>query len=105
MSEIKNIYMNNKNIINEDMEKNNYEFYKYFTKKYLNYKDKRRKKIIRDGFILIRDPADTHYNPGQKFNYEDNLDIFIKRLRFAYSNLIMYGSLKISEKIKEKLEY
>ena len=62
-------------------------------------------KTIRDGFILIRDPVDNHYNPGQKFQDENNLKIFINYLRFAYSVLIKHGSLKKLEeiiKMKEK---
>ena len=107
MDDIKNIYINNKNVIDEDIDKYNYEFYKYFTKKYLNYNDYQMKKTRRDGFILIRDPADNHYNPGQKFRKENDLNRFINYLRFAYSVLIKYGSLKkLGEimKIKEKNE-
>ena len=107
MDDIKNIYINNKNAFDEDIDKYNYEFYKYFTKKYLNYNDYQMKKTRRDGFILIRDPADNHYNPGQKFNKENDLNRFINYLRFAYSVLIKYGSLKkLGEimKIKEKNE-
>lgn len=101
MNDIKDIYINNKNYIDKDMDNYNYEFYKYFTKRYLKYKYKTK----RDGFILIRDPVDNHYNPGQKFQDENNLKIFINYLRFAYSVLIKHGSLKKLEeiiKMKEK---
>ena len=107
MDDIKNIYINNKNAFDEDIDKYNHEFYKYFTKKYLNYNDYQMKKTRRDGFILIRDPFDNHYNPGQKFRKENDLNRFINYLRFAYSVLIKYGSLKkLGEimKIKEKNE-
>ena len=99
MADIKNIYINNKNDIDEDTDKYNYEFYKYFTKKYLNYKDYQMKITRRDGFILIRDPFDNHYNPGQKFRDENDLNRFINYLRFAYSVLIKYGSFKKLEEI------
>ena len=101
MNDIKDIYINNKNYIDKDIDNYNYEFYKYFTKRYLKYKYKTK----RDGFILIRDPVDNHYNPGQKFQDENNLKIFINYLRFAYSVLIKHGSLKKLEeiiKMKEK---
>ena len=88
MNDIKDIYINNKNYIDKDIDNYNYEFYKYFTKRYLKYKYKTK----RDGFILIRDPVDNHYNPGQKFQDENNLKIFINYLRFAYSVLIKHGS-------------
>ena len=104
LNEIKDIYFSDKNNnIDEKMQKYNYEFYKYFTRTYLNHYPHQNKKQIRNGFILIRDPVDNHYNPGQKFGDENELEEFIKRLRYYYSFLIKYGSFKkLQEKINEK---
>ena len=101
MDEIKNIYANNKKGTDDKIKIYNNEFHKYFTKKYLNYNIFRTKEKIRNGFILIRDPVDNHYNPGQKFCKEENLNNFINKLRYSYSILSIYGNF---EKLKEKLE-
>ena len=86
------------------IQKYNNEFFNYFKKKYLNTKFYINNKKVRDGFILIRDPVDNHYNPGQKFKDERNFDDFIDKLRFCYSVLIMHGSFEILKiKFKEKI--
>lgn len=105
MTEIKNIYLDKNKYNDEDISQYNNEFYKYFTKKYLNFKDKSYNKKIRNGFILIRDPVDNHYNPGQLFTNEEYLYRFINKLRSCYSILIKYGSFKkIEEKYKEEIK-
>ena len=101
MEDIKNIYLNDKKNCDEDINKYNYEFYRYFTQKYLKFKLYKIRKT-RDGFILIRDPVDNHYNPGQKFNREENVDKFINKLRSCYSILIKYGSFDVLKKKYEK---
>ena len=101
MNEIKNL-INNKYQKDYYIQKYNNEFCNYFNKKYLNSKFFNKK--VRDGFILIRDPVDNHYNPGQKFKDERNFEDFIDKLRFCYSVLIMHGSFEIlKKKIKEKI--
>ena len=101
MNDINNIYNVQKK--DYDMNRYNYEFYKYFTKIYLNNKGFARNKRIRQGFYLIRDPVDNHYNPGQKFKFEQNLAYFINRLRYCYSVLIRFGSFEILKQyVKEK---
>ena len=83
----------------------NRTFYNYFTKKYLKFKDYDNKRYIRDGFILIRDPVDGHYNPAQTLRKEPNLECFITTLRYSYSILVKYGSFKkLEELIKLKNE-
>ena len=105
ISEIKNIYSDNKNNnIDERIKKYNNEFYNYFSKKYLKFKTRENNKTIRNGFILIRDPVDNHYNPGQKFSNENELEEFIRRLRYCYSILIKYGSFKSLSALIEKKE-
>ena len=89
-----------------DMSRYNYEFYKYFSKIYLHNRGFIRNKRIRQGFYLIRDPVDNHYNPCQKFKLEQNLVHFINRLRYSYSVLIRFGSFEtlkqyVNEKRKE----
>ena len=80
-------------------------FYKYFKNKYNKYIDYQNKNKIRDGHILIRDPVDSHYNPGQQFTQKRNLTDFISIIRYSYSILIKYGSFEILEtKIKIKNE-
>ena len=102
LNEIKDL-VNDKSQNDYDIIKYNNDFYNYFTKKYL--KSKFYNKKVRDGFILIRDPLDNHYNPGQKFKDERNLDVFIDQLRFSYSILISHGSFEIlKEKIREKIK-
>ena len=102
MNEIKDL-VNDKSQNDYNIIKYNNDFYNYFIKKYL--KSKFYNKKVRDGFILIRDPLDNHYNPGQKFKDERNLDVFIDQLRFSYSILISHGSFEIlKEKIREKIK-
>ena len=103
MNEIKCL-VNNKHQNDYFIEKYNNDFYNYFTNKYLKSKFYVNSKKVRDGFILIRDPIDNHYNPGQKFKDERNFDDFIDKLRFCYSVLIMHGSFEILKiKFKEKI--
>jgi hypothetical protein len=103
ISEIQNIESDD----NIDLQIYNYNrtFYNYFTKKYLKFKDYDNKRNIRDGFILIRDPVDGHYNPAQTLRKEPNLESFITTLRYSYSILVKYGSFKkLEELIKLKNE-
>ena len=53
----------NKNLIN-NFDKDEKYFYNYYIKKYNIYNKLKNEKKI-DGFILLRDPFDSHYNPGQ----------------------------------------
>ena len=98
MNDIKNFEINNNEYENEKYKIN---YYNYFRKKYIKFTDRQNNKKSRDGLILIRDPIDPHYNPGQTFRNEDNLEEFIKTIKYIYSNLIKYGSF---EKLKEKLK-
>ena len=100
MSEIQNIESD----VDIDLKIYNYNraFYNYFTKKYLKFKDYDNKRYIRDGLILIRDPADGHYNPSQTMRKESNLEQFITTLRYSYSILVKYGSFKMLEEIITK---
>ena len=103
ISEIQNIESD----VDSDLRIYNYNrtFYNYFTKKYLKFKDYDNKRNIRDGFILIRDPVDGHYNPAQTLRKEPNLEGFITTLRYSYSILVKYGSFKkLEELIKLKNE-
>ena len=98
MNDIKNIEINN----NEDeLYEYKMSYFHYFTKKYNKYFDYNSKKLVRDGLILIRDPVDSHYNPGQSFRLEKCLENFINNIRLSYSILIKYGSF---EKLKEKFD-
>ena len=76
-------------------------FYNYFIKKYNKYLDIKKKMKIRDGLILIRDPVDPHYNPAQKFKFEESFEKFINILKYSYSILVKYGSFEI---LKEKIK-
>ena len=100
MSDIK-FLESNKNEFERQTYNNSY--YNYFKKKYLNFRDRYSKEKKRDGLVLIRDPFDPHYNPAQTFREENNLDQFMKRIKYSYSNLLKYGSFeKLNEKFKMK---
>ena len=58
---------------------------------------------IREGFILIRDPVDNNYNPGQAFRDVECFEDFINELKYGYSILLSYGSFQeLEERIKQK---
>ena len=101
MDEIKNLTKDDFNDFNKS--KYNLGYYNYFTKKYLKLKDRRTWKKIREGFILIRDPVDNNYNPGQAFRDVECFEDFINELKYGYSILLSYGSFQeLEERIKQK---
>ena len=72
---------------NEQNTKSDEKFQEYFKYKYYNSKNYTDNKKTKDGFILIRDPIDPHYNPGQslksgKYNY------FIEQLKDGYLKIL-----------------
>ena len=76
-------------------------FYNYFKNKYckkINYYDKSKTK---DGFILIRDPFDPHYNPAQSLK---KLSTFRDSLKSGYLSLIKSGKFEILEKKENNKE-
>ena len=84
----------NKNLIN-NFDKDEKDFYNYYVKKYNIYNKSKEKKI--DGFILLRDPFDSHYNPGQSLK-EINVYNFINRLKIGYFTLLKTGKFSDVEK-------
>ena len=86
-----------KNITNFDdkNEKNKKDerFYDYFKFRYCKQRNYNDKTKTRDGLILIRDPFDPHYNPGQSLR-KGNLNTFIENLKFGYLSLIKNGNFK-----------
>ena len=76
-------------------------YFKYKYCKSTHYQDKSR---TRDGLILLRDPFDPHYNPGQSMR-KGNLKDFIYKLKYGYLSLIKNGSFEVLEKeCKEKFD-
>ena len=92
----------NKNLIN-NFDKDEKDFYNYYVNKY-NIYNKMKDEIKIDGFILLRDPFDSHYNPGQSLK-EINIINFIHRLKIGYFTLLETGKFsEVEKKIKnEKL--
>ena len=88
---IKNILDFNDQI---DKTKRDDRFYNYFKFKYSRATTYREHKKTRDGLILIRDPFDPHYNPGQSLKKE-KLNIFVEHLKFGYLSLIKNGNFEI----------
>ena len=81
-------------------------FYNYFKYKYCKARTYQENKKTRDGLILIRDPFDPHYNPGQSLK-KDKINIFIENLKFGYLSLIKNGNFEILKREfeeREKLE-
>ena len=67
----------------------------------MTYQEKSK---TRDGLILLRDPFDPYYNPGQSMK-KGNLYIFLQNLKEGYLSLIKNGSFKVlKEEFKEKFE-
>ena len=85
----------NKNLIN-NFDKDEKDFYNYYIKKYNIYNKLKNEKKI-DGFILLRDPFDSHYNPGQSLK-EINVYNFINRLKIGYFTLLKTGKFSDVEK-------
>ena len=83
-------YESMSNIINLH---DNDEFEGYFCNKYLKVKDYNTKKKTKDGLILIRDPVDPHYNPGQSLR-QGNFEKFIEKIKEGYYVLLEKGSFK-----------
>ena len=78
----------NYNDINEKNKKDE-RFAEYFKKVYCKAQNFADKKKTRDGLILIRDPVDPHYNPGQSLRvgcYNE----FMENLKKGYLELIKY---------------
>ena len=80
--------INQNNIIDERFQ----EYFKYRYHKSKNYNDNKK---TRDGLILIRDPLDPHYNPGQTLR-SGNYITFINRLKKGYLNLLQYGDFDMA---------
>ena len=89
---ISNIYSNDN--------KSDFEFKKYFIYKYMKFKGIENE---RDGFLLARDPFDSHYNPGQTL--KANINNFVEKLILAYFTLIEKGSFDEIKKRLIKFEY
>lgn len=79
-------------------------FRSYFKNKYCKSMTFQEKSKTRDGLILLRDPFDPYYNPGQSMK-KGNLYIFLQNLKEGYLSLIKNGSFKVlKEEFKEKFE-
>ena len=77
---------------NDDIKKSKIDerFQEYFKYKYCKAKNFKTNKITKDGFILIRDPLDPHYNPAQTLR-NGNYKIFLETLKNGYLNLLKNG--------------
>ena len=75
--------INQKNISDERFQ----EYFKFRYYKARNYNDNNK---TRDGLILIRDPLDPHYNPGQTLR-SGNYYNFMNRLKKGYLSLLQNG--------------
>ena len=69
----------------------NEDFQGYFCNKYLKCTDYNTKKKAKDGVILIRDPVDPHYNPGQSLK-QSNYEKFIEKIKEGYYVLLKTGN-------------
>ena len=93
-------YYDNKNEVN----KIDKRFPEYFKNKYCKCKNFPDSTKTRDGLILIRDPLDPHYNPGQTLR-SSNFKIFMDNLKIGYITLIKYGDFnKVKNEILLKQE-
>ena len=87
-------YESMSNILNyndaNDINKKDDRFSEYFQNKYFKIRNCYDNKMTRDGLILIRDPLDPHYNPGQSLRI-GNYITFIENLKIGYLSLLKYG--------------
>ena len=79
----------NYNYVN-DIHKKDDRFSEYFQNKYFKIRNCYDNKMTRDGLILIRDPLDPHYNPGQSLRI-GNYITFIENLKKGYLSLLKHG--------------
>ena len=75
---------------NNDINQTDERFSSYFKNKYCKSKNFNDNKKTRDGLILIRDPLDPHYNPGQTLK-TGNYNTFIENLKKGYLSLLKNG--------------
>ena len=79
--------LNNNDPDKNEKKKIDERFQEYFKNKYFKCKKYNEEKITKDGFILIRDPIDPHYNPGQTLRNGDYIK-FIDNLKMGYLKLL-----------------
>ena len=77
----------------KDNNKKDERFCGYFKFKYCRQRNYGDNSKTRDGLMLIRDPFDPHYNPGQNLR-KGNLKTFMENLKFGYLSLIKHGKFE-----------
>ena len=90
------------NSVQKDVSKKDYRFAEYFKRQYFRERDSSNNNSKnKDGFILIRDPIDPHYNPAQTLK-STNYNTFMDNLKHGYFNLLKYGDFdQVSKDLKK----